>query len=148
MKTKAFVFPLEKNCYILAMLIGSALGPGAPCTCYTLIPNCNLRSKTTALRNRSSASKDLLKLLALLSSEFPWCVWLKCSFCSVFHLIWTISPSHDNTGKTSRGELEPPGIPQEEWRRLSTKELLLLSCGVGEDSWESLGLQGDQSSQF
>ena len=30
------------------------------------------------------------------------------------------------------------------WRRLSTKELMFLSCGVGEDSWESLGLQGDQ----
>ena len=25
---------------------------------------------------------------------------------------------------------------------LSTKELMLLNCGVGEDSWESLGLQG------
>ena len=24
------------------------------------------------------------------------------------------------------------------WRRLSTKELMLLNCGVGEDSWESL----------
>ena len=30
------------------------------------------------------------------------------------------------------------------WRRLSTKELMLLNCGVGEDSWESLGLQGIQ----
>ena len=29
------------------------------------------------------------------------------------------------------------------WRRLSTKELMLLNCGVGEESWESLGLQGD-----
>ena len=29
------------------------------------------------------------------------------------------------------------------WRKLSTKELMLLNCGVGEDSWESLGLQGD-----
>ena len=27
------------------------------------------------------------------------------------------------------------------WRKLSTKELILLNCGVGEDSWESLGLQ-------
>ena len=27
------------------------------------------------------------------------------------------------------------------WRRLSAKELMLLNCGVGEDSWESLGLQ-------
>ena len=25
------------------------------------------------------------------------------------------------------------------WRRLSTEELMLLKCGVGEDSWESLG---------
>ena len=28
-------------------------------------------------------------------------------------------------------------------RKLSAKELMLLNCGVGEDSWESLGLQGD-----
>ena len=32
-------------------------------------------------------------------------------------------------------------------RKLSTKELMLSNCGVGEDSWESLGLQGDQTSQ-
>ena len=31
---------------------------------------------------------------------------------------------------------------------MSDKELMLLNCGVGEDSWESLGLQGDQTSQF
>ena len=30
------------------------------------------------------------------------------------------------------------------WRKLNTKELMLLNCGVGEDSWESLGLQGGQ----
>ena len=28
------------------------------------------------------------------------------------------------------------------------KELMLLKHGVGEDSWESLGQQGDQTSQF
>ena len=33
-------------------------------------------------------------------------------------------------------------------KKLSAKELMLLNCGVGEDSWESLGLQGDQTSQF
>ena len=32
------------------------------------------------------------------------------------------------------------------YRRLSTKELMLLNCDVGEDSWESLGLQGDPTS--
>ena len=29
------------------------------------------------------------------------------------------------------------------WRRLSTEELMLLNCDVGEESWESLGLKGD-----
>ena len=33
-----------------------------------------------------------------------------------------------------------------QWRRLSAKELMLLNCGIGEDSWESLGLQGDPTS--
>ena len=32
------------------------------------------------------------------------------------------------------------------WRRLSAEELMLSNCGVGEDSWESLGLQGDPTS--
>ena len=32
------------------------------------------------------------------------------------------------------------------WRRLSAEDLMLLNCGVGEDSWESLGLQGDPAS--
>ena len=31
-------------------------------------------------------------------------------------------------------------------RKLSTEELMLLNCDVGEDSWESLGLQGDPTS--
>jgi len=33
-------------------------------------------------------------------------------------------------------------------RKLSTEELMLLNCGVGEDSWESLRLQGDPASPF
>ena len=32
------------------------------------------------------------------------------------------------------------------WRELSSEELMLLNCGVGEDSWESLGLQGNPTS--
>ena len=36
----------------------------------------------------------------------------------------------------------------ESWSiKLSAKELMLLNCGVGEDSWESLGLQGDPTSK-
>ena len=30
---------------------------------------------------------------------------------------------------------------------VSTEELRLLNCGLEEDSWESLGLQGDPTSQ-
>ena len=33
-------------------------------------------------------------------------------------------------------------------KKLSTEELMLLNCGAGEDSWESLGLQGDPTSPF
>ena len=32
------------------------------------------------------------------------------------------------------------------WSKLSAEELMLLNCGVGEDSWESLRLQGDPTS--
>ena len=34
------------------------------------------------------------------------------------------------------------------WRKLSAEELMLLNCGVGEESWESLGLQEDATSPF
>ena len=32
------------------------------------------------------------------------------------------------------------------WRTLNAEKLMLLNCAVGEDSWESLGLQGDSTS--
>ena len=32
------------------------------------------------------------------------------------------------------------------WKKLSAEELMLLNCGVGEDFWKSLGLQGDPTS--
>ena len=32
------------------------------------------------------------------------------------------------------------------WRKLSAEKLMLFNCGVGEDSWESLGLQGGPAS--
>ena len=38
----------------------------------------------------------------------------------------------------------------ESWtvRKLSAEELMLLNCGVGEDSCEYLGLQGDPNNPF
>ena len=38
-------------------------------------------------------------------------------------------------------------VTVEPWRKLSSEELMLLNCGIGEESWESIGLQGDQTSQ-
>ena len=35
----------------------------------------------------------------------------------------------------------------ENWTTKKAEELMLLYCGVGEDSWESLGLQGDPAIQ-
>ena len=32
-------------------------------------------------------------------------------------------------------------------KRLSAEELMFLNCGAGEDAWESLGLQGDQTNE-
>ena len=34
------------------------------------------------------------------------------------------------------------------WRKLSAEELMVLNCCVGEDSWESLGSQGNPPSSF
>ena len=38
----------------------------------------------------------------------------------------------------------------ESWteKKVSAEELMLLNCGDGEDSWESLGLQGDPTNPF
>ena len=34
------------------------------------------------------------------------------------------------------------------WRKLRAEELMLLNCDIGEDSWESLGLQGDPTKDW
>ena len=36
-------------------------------------------------------------------------------------------------------------VRAESERRLSAEEVMLLNCGAGKDSWESLELQGDQT---
>ena len=38
--------------------------------------------------------------------------------------------------------------PITSWEIDGETELMLLNCGVGDDSWESLGLQGDPTSPF
>ena len=40
----------------------------------------------------------------------------------------------------------PPPKKKKKERKLRAEELMLLNCGVGEDSREALGLQGDPTS--
>ena len=65
----------------------------------------------------------------------------------------TILKSRDITLPTKVHLVKPMVFPVvmygcESWTiRLSAEELILLNCGVEEDSWESLELQEDQTSQ-
>ena len=56
-----------------------------------------------------------------------------------------------STGSRPRVQRNPgTGHDPAFWNKpvLSAKKLMLLNCGVGEDSWESLRLQGDPTSPF
>ena len=57
-----------------------------------------------------------------------------------------IFKSRDITLPTKVRLVKAMVFPVVMWKKLSTKELMLLNCGVGEDSWESFGLQGDPTS--
>ena len=51
----------------------------------------------------------------------------------------------DDTTLMAESEEELKGLLMKV-KEESEKELMLLNCDVGEDSWESLGLQGDPTS--
>ena len=53
-----------------------------------------------------------------------------------------------NKGLSSLFQYSCMDVRVRPWGRLNAKELMLLNCYFGEDSWESLGLQGDQTNQF
>ena len=96
-------------------------------------------------------------------SRFWFCTWWEmvrnasccCWLCCIFIvLIQTIQKNKHiiNSTPITRARLwffqwSCMDVRVRLWRKLSTEELMLLKCGVGEDSWESLGLQGDQTSQ-
>ena len=62
-----------------------------------------------------------------------WPLWIMLQWALGNMCLSTISGSYDRVGRQ---------------RKLSAKELMFLNCGVGEDSWESLAQQGDQSWVF
>ena len=66
----------------------------------------------------------------------------------------SILKSRDITLPTTVHKIKPMVLPVvmcgcERWtiKNADAEELMFLNCGVGEDSWESLGLQGDQTNQ-
>ena len=74
-----------------------------------------------------------------------------------FHFSWTLEKWYwwtyfsntenrlmDSTGQGESGKNWESSI---ETYTLPCVKLMLLNCGAGEDSWESLGLQGDETSQ-
>ena len=70
---------------------------------------------------------------------YKWCIYTCIRFRKVYlyiHIVKAmVSSSHVRMWELDHKQ-----------RRLSTKELMLLNYAAGEDSWESLGLQGDQTS--
>ena len=94
-------------------------------------------------------------------------IWLSQNSFSFGHIIWLVESlgrkaminldsmlkSRDVTLLTKVHPIKSMVLPIvmygcESWtmKKLSVKELLLLNCGIGEDSCESLGLQGDPTS--
>ena len=85
-------------------------------------------------------------LFLQISSQFT--LWLHVDFCS--HT-WAENnvPHHSHALPQLFSRVVKTDFIYYTFRRkLSTEELMLLNCGVGEDSWESLGLQGDPTSPF
>ena len=72
---------------------------------------------------------------------------MKCAamynFCECTVYSWVLSEPQIGTWWELR-----QWVPHTSGKHLIMQELLmLLNCGVGEDSWQSLGLQGDPTSQ-
>ena len=61
---------------------------------------------------------------------FPWSDGTRCHDLSFLNV--------ESSGRVWLWELD--------CEEMSAEKLMLLSCGVGEDSWESLGLQGNATS--
>ena len=122
------------------------------------------------ISNAEHLSMCLMAICMPSWKKYPFCslahwfvglfVFLILSYKGCFYVLdtnslWVSLKSRDITLPTKvrlvKGMVFPVvmyGCESWMWRRLSAEELMLLNCGVGEDSWESLGLQGDPTSPF
>ena len=88
----------------------------------------------------------LLEQAALLTTSFCVdAVWSHAVMTSG-KLLQTSCVILDNLGVTLWKVKRSMDVRVGLWIKLSTEEMMLLTCGVGEDSWESRGLQGDPTS--
>ena len=88
--------------------------------------------------------------MCLLTPESPHCSQSMCRLTEAKKL-WKVV-MREVQGAVSGSDADSLLVPHhgpESWtiKKAEAKELMPLNCGVGEDSWESLGLQGDQASQ-
>ena len=74
--------------------------------------------------------EDMAVTVTNTKQSLPQCVWEKVYLTDYGFFLWSCTDVR-------------VGLQ----RKLNAEELMLLNCGVGKDPWESLGLQGDQSSQ-
>ena len=105
----------------------------------------------------NNRQKILLELISDYSKVARYKVNIQKSTCFPIYWQWTSRIWHwkHNTFYISTPELKYLGygfssghVDVRVGLWLSNEELMLLNCGVGEDSWESLGLQGDPTSPF
>ena len=80
----------------------------------------------------------LFIVLSCFCSSFPFFL---CSHICCY--IWTSLPINVCLVKAMVFPVVMYGCESWPIKKLSAEELMLLNCGVGQDSWESLGLQGD-----
>ena len=86
------------------------------------------------------------------SSGFPYFLQFKSEFCNKEFMIWaTVSCQscfcwlyRASPSLAAKNVINLISLLKAECRRIDAS----LNCGVGEDSWESLGLQGDPTSPF
>ena len=86
------------------------------------------------------------------SHEIKWCLLLGRKFMthinSIFKSRDIMLPERSVLSRLWFFQWSCMDVRVELWRKLSAEELMLLNCDVWEDSWESLGLQGDPTSPF
>ena len=142
----------------------SDYGAGSPCClpswvllCFVTTRGCLVEPLHIGFKSLVSLTFLKLTLQSNVSVFYEHCSWA-WKFQSTWRLGCVTFPSNFASLQLSLPvcfsfsfSVPPPPVSSNlsfSRRKLSTEELMLLNCGVGEDSWESLGLQGGPTSPF